>query len=379
MNVKVKFLKFIDFTIGSIVSSLLHSTQKAPEQRSLSEIDGPILVIRPGGIGDAIMLLPLLKTLLELYPQRDIEVLCERRNEAIFKIALPHIKTVCYDKKSLSLITYLRRRKYAVVLDTEQYHNFSAVFAKITKAPLRIGFNTNPGRLSAYTRLVGYNTQGPEDKEFFRLLYSAVNVRDESSADTLPFESKQRAGIMKNAALPDLPESIDQIKSEILLVHAGGSIPQKRCPAKIMAEMCKFANREFGLEVIVIGSNADNKYAQEIVQHSNNIAKNYCGQLSLAESAALCKKALIVVGPDSAVAHLAIAVGTHVVMIFGPGNPVKWGPDENQGIVVQGDVMCAPCSVFGYTRRCSNPECTKNITSEHLIGSLRSILNKMEN
>ena len=365
MSFKKRFLKSADSIAGSMACTALSRAQKALEMRPLQEIEGPVVVIRPGGIGDAVMLLPMLRALREAFPERRIDIICETRNSKVFELAMPGSKTICYDKTPRVAMSTLRHGKYAAAIDTEQFHNFSAIMAALTKAPIRVGFKTNPRRHGLYTHLVDYNTTGQEDEQFMKLL--------QAISDVTQFPS--RAGILADAALPDLPDSMAGVESaHALVVHAGGSIPEKRCPAVAMAEVCRAAKEEFGLQAIIIGGKEDVEYADEIAALAGGSTHNICGKLKLEETVALCRQSVALLGPDSGIAHLAVAVGAPVVVLFGPSDPAKWGPPEGAGVSVTCQAQCAPCSLFGYSKPCRNPECVLTVTGPQLVEALRTIL-----
>jgi heptosyltransferase-3 len=92
------------------------------------------------------------------------------------------------------------------------------------------------------------------------------------------------------------------------------------------------------------------------------------GRLSLAASACLVKRARLYVGPDTAMTHIAAALGVPTVALFGPSNPVKWGPWPKHHppgtnpwhrcgsqavrnvVLVQGSPACVPCLLEGCDR-----------------------------
>lgn len=365
MSFKKRLLKSADSIAGSIACTALSRAQKAREIRPLQEIEGPVVVIRPGGIGDAVMLLPMLRALREAFPERRIDIICETRNRKVFELSMPGSKIICYDKTPCVAVSALRHGGYAAAIDTEQFHNFSAAMAALTKAPIRVGFKTNPRRHGLYTHLVDYNTTGQEDEQFMKLL--------QAISDVTQFPS--RAGILADAALPELPDSLAGVEpARTLVVHAGGSIPEKRSPAAAMSEVCSTARDEFGLQAVIIGGKEDVGYAAEIANLAEGAALDVCGKLRLEETVALCRQSVALLGPDSGIAHLAVAVGTPVVVVFGPGDPAKWGPPEDSGVAVTGQAACAPCSLFGYSKPCRKPECVLNVTGMRLVTALRTVL-----
>ena len=119
------------------------------------------------------------------------------------------------------------------------------------------------------------------------------------------------------------------------------------------------------------------------------------GKLNLASVAYLLSKARAYVGPDTVVSHLAAATGTPTVALFGPSNPVKWGPwprgynkDSNpykmkgtqrvkNVVVLQGEGDCVPCMEEGCEHHVASfSDCLQNLSANSVIDSLRDLLNK---
>ena len=130
MSVRARLLKTFDAAVGPVLCALLSRRQDAPERRRLSDFPGGrILVIRPGGIGDAVLLLPMLSALRAAVPESPVDVLCEGRNAPFFGLCPEIDRILVYDAHPFSALRALRRVRYAAVLDTAQFHNFSAVLA----------------------------------------------------------------------------------------------------------------------------------------------------------------------------------------------------------------------------------------------------------
>ena len=148
-----------------------------------------------------------------------------------------------------------------------------------------------------------------------------------------------------------------------------------------------------GLGVVLTGGpdSDERAYAEEIARQVQVV--NLVGELSLAETAELVGRAKLFVGPDTAMTHIAAAVGVPTIALFGPSNPVKWGPwpqDWNQpespwpwrgggrqGNVqmIQGQGDCVPCLLEGCDRHIgSSSLCLQQISTSTLIVAARAML-----
>src|SRR5206468_8824795 len=118
--------------------------------------------------------------------------------------------------------------------------------------------------------------------------------------------------------------------------------------------------------VVVIGGPADGAISESVVSAAPDRVASAAGVVPIRVSAALIERAAVLVTNDSATLHLASAVGTPVVAIFGPTVPAfGFGPRSDRGgIVERGDLACRPCSHHG-PRRCplGHHRCMREISA----------------
>ena len=136
------------------------------------------------------------------------------------------------------------------------------------------------------------------------------------------------------------------------------------------------------------------EYVGQIFRSMPPSTVNMAGKLSLAESAYLIGRAKVYVGPDTALTHVAAALGTPTIALFGPSNPVKWGPwpknfEEdrnpysligtqrvNNVILMQGKGDCVPCMEEGCERHNDSlSDCLQKLPAERLIDATDKLLN----
>jgi ADP-heptose:LPS heptosyltransferase len=90
------------------------------------------------------------------------------------------------------------------------------------------------------------------------------------------------------------------------------------------------------------------------------------GQLSLGEVAALAREAAVYVGNDSGPTHLAEAAGANVVMLFGPSDPIAYGPRSRRATAISSGFWCSPCFVDGRVAPCANVICMEALPVERV-------------
>ena len=100
MSFRSRLLKTFDAAFGPALCTFRSRRQAAPERRRLADFPGGrVLVIRPGGIGDAVLLLPMLSALRAAAPDSPIDVLCEARNAAFFGLCPDIDRILVYDAR----------------------------------------------------------------------------------------------------------------------------------------------------------------------------------------------------------------------------------------------------------------------------------------
>jgi ADP-heptose:LPS heptosyltransferase len=98
------------------------------------------------------------------------------------------------------------------------------------------------------------------------------------------------------------------------------------------------------------------------------------GRLSLDELAALAQRAVVYVGNDSGPTHLAEAAGAKVVMLFGPSDPIVYGPRSANAIPVTAGFWCSPCFVDGRVAPCANVICMESISVDRAWAEVSNLI-----
>ena len=105
--------------------------------------------------------------------------------------------------------------------------------------------------------------------------------------------------------------------------------------------------QEFGIVSVIIGSPAEKRRAAELCNSCAGTVYNLAGKTTLAELAGLLKQSHLHIGVDSAAPHIAAAVGTPTVTLYGPSEWWYWTPPGKRNRVVVSDMECVPCHQQG--------------------------------
>jgi heptosyltransferase II len=339
-----------------------------------------ILVIQTAFIGDAILTLPLLQALKRNYSAASIDVVVVPRTADIFSHH-PAISTIIsYDKRGRDrgwiglwhLRNQLRVKKYDLIIVPHRSIR-SAFLAWLLKPNIRIGFNRSTGRMF-FTKTVLYN---PAEHEIDRNLSLLNPLSVHTRRNELPqlYPSSEDVQIV-NSMLDNFGVTR---QNHIVTVAPGTIWNTKRWPADRFAALCARLSSEC-FAILLLGGKEDHSLCKEIVGMSK--AKNIfnsAGKLSLLQSAALIQRSQVLISNDSAPMHLAVAVGTPVVAIFGATIP-KYGfaPRGSRDVIVETiGLKCRPCSIHGgNTCPIKTFECMMAITPELVMNKVMQCLQK---
>ncbi len=307
-----------------------------------------ILVVRPGGIGDAVLTYPMLRALRTHYSEAVIDVLGERRNADVYRINGWVRKVYRYDEgpvASLGLLRALAAERYEIVVDTEQYHRLTSVVANSLRPAHICGFDTL-GRGRLQTHRVRYTDTIYE-------VYSFLHLAEALIGSEIPFE--------RDEPFLEVDARWQTWAAEALGAHAGrpiavivpgASTPHKYWPPARYAAVADWLIQR-GYYVVVLGGQDALEFARVIAaRHGPDAVLNLAGRVSLPQAAGLIQQARLYVSSDTGPLHIAYGVGTPTVHMFGSGIMEKWAPQGRRYVVVSRGLPCSPCTRYGYTPPC---------------------------
>ncbi|MBI4497214.1 MAG: glycosyltransferase family 9 protein [Chloroflexi bacterium] len=170
----------------------------------------------------------------------------------------------------------------------------------------------------------------------------------------------------------------------VLAVHPGGEgwRGRKRWTPEGFARVAQELARRYRGVVLLVGGRAERDLTEDIAARLDCPRLNLAGETSLRQTAALLERATLFVGNDSSPLHLAAAVGTPVVGIYGPSNPEQFAPRSPRAAMVRSGRPCAPCFHFVGTQavwdrpwRFTAP-CMAEITPERVIMAAVALLSR---
>ena len=342
-----------------------------------------ILVIRYRFLGDTILTGPFLKNLRYAYPDAVIDVLVGPQSGEVLQNC-PYVNNLIvfdttrfhkYDqgkgaKRSFwSYVFDLREQKYDLVFVLKRSWS-SAFLALLTGAKYRIGY-ANEGREILLTHSVKFDSQVHEVQSTLDVLRAAhiPIVDDRMEGWITPSEQKTIEEMV--------PQLLEQNDQKRVLIHAAAAHPDKVYPLELWATIIKELHVNKRMKPFFTGAPQDKEMYDELIRLSGVNAINLAGHLSIRQSMALYKNMDLAVCVDSGPAHLAAAVGTPTVALFGPTDPNRWRPyGDNCLAVFDESLECRPCH---YKKTCVDRPCLTQLDPQKVLHACETVLSRTRN
>ena len=340
-------------------------------------------MIRLGAVGDVVRTLPAVSQLRAAYPGSHIAWLVEPRSSGVLAgqpwidetLVFPRdelwrgLKGLRPDRALRKLHRFaktLRHRQFDLVLDLHSILR-SALLARLTRAPMRVAYARPFGRELAY-RFATHRVRlaPPRISRFARNagLLEFLRVGEKPAAMPLVVDPALRAGLAARLGRAQQP----------VVLHPGSSDATlyKRYSVAGYANVAKALAAEEGLPVVVTFGPArdDRELAGAVVAASAGAARLAPPTRDLPELAALLSTSRLFIGSDTGPLHVAAMVGTPVVQLVGPTDPVLNAPyPATPSRAVRVPVPCSPCR-----RGCEAASCMRLIPPVAVLRAARELL-----
>lgn len=301
-----------------------------------------ILIIKLRYIGDVLLATPTVRAIKAARPDVRVTMMVNRGTEGMLSGNPDLDEIMVLDKGSLAaqwrFIAGLRRRRFDTVIDLTDGDR-SAFLSWISGAPVRIGFNDeHRWRGRCYTQVVlpGAGVQHRIDRDVAALKPLGLHASKELPRLCLTGEDVAHA----DQLLGRLGVRRDQ---PIVILQPAARYWFKAWPHERFAELADRLASDYGCQVLIGGSREDEALAQRIQAAAKSRPINMAGLATLKQFAAIAQRAALFVGNDSGAMHIAAAVGTPMVALFGPSNPDEWGPRGDRVKVLYKGLDCRAC------------------------------------
>ena len=329
-----------------------------------------ILLIKPSSMGDIVHAMPTCEAIRRAYPKARLTWLVKRewaglveRIEGVDRV-WPVDSTLT---GWLSQVSLLRAEHFDLVIDLQGLLR-SAAIGWLSGSPLRVGFtNGREGSPWFYSKLVPVPSLEMHAVDRYLLVAKAVGAvafgtpefcfripqSDHDEVDRL----LSRSGVAPGTSC--------------VAMNVSARWPTKRWPAESFAEVADRLQQEgYGL-VVLIGGPGDRVEVAAVKGQMKTPAIDLTGATTVGLLPALLSKASLLITNDSGPMHIAAAVGTPVVALFGPTSALLTGPYGAGHSVLTGNVSCRPC----FSRTCRNAlplECLRTVSPEQVLAAARA-------
>jgi lipopolysaccharide heptosyltransferase I len=334
-----------------------------------------LLVVRLGALGDVVHAIPVAAALRRAFPTARIDWLVSANHREILDLVPVIDRRLVLNEGSgasvLAAVRELRATHYDAVLDLQGLIK-SALLARSTGAARVIGFTSRYAREGLarlfYTEVFDPGCGGLYDPRETRHVV-AINL---AMLETLGL----------TVAAPEFP--IDAVQStaasqvaqetggKYVLLNPGAAWPNKRWPAARFGAVAAGIKQRTGLTSVVLWGPSEQLLAGEVVAAANGAAIA-SPRTSVADLVALARGASLMISGDTGPTHIASAVGTPIVGIYGPTRPSRNGPLAPGDVAVSRDAVCQ-CH---HLRRCVRDRmCLLDIEVDEVLAAAEAVLSR---
>lgn len=342
-----------------------------------------VLVIKLRHHGDVLLTSPVFQVLKNHYPHIEIDALVyqETKDMLLFHPAIENVFLIDKEwkkqgklsaiKHEKKLLNALKNRKYDLIIHLTE--SWRGVWLTHWLKPRYSIVRRYPRRQSlVWKKSFSHHYSSPEN-----------NCRHtvEIHLDALrrlglhPTKNECRLVLVPGQQAEDsISSKLDAIDKPLVVVH-----PTSRwffkcwSEEKVAAVIDDMAHKGYQVILTAAPVAKELKMAEQIVALVKSEIINFAGQLTLKELAALIQKAKLFIGVDSVPMHIASAMQTPTVVLFGPSSENAWSPWMNQAEIITSKHTCRPCGQDG----CGNSkvsDCLMEIQSQAVITAIENLL-----
>jgi len=325
-----------------------------------------ILIIKPGAIGDLLLMTPVIRALKAKYPEALVSLLVgSSKTAGLFKYHANVHETIVYDKKNeqrsfpalIKLWKELRRKNYDLVINFQR-SNLRTWFLASAALPCRV--------------LVYHKTRN-------RSVHAVVNYLETLAPLGIPATDQHlelTPGADDRAFARQILSTIKNSGKPLVALNPGASHQVNRWSTEHFAALADMLAQRIDARVIIVGGPEEVLLAEEIASKARSKPLLLAGKADLMQLGALLEQCDLLVSGDTGPLHLGTAVGIPVVALFGAADPARTGPLGEGHIVIQSEkVACVPCR----SRTCSNSrhlECMETISPDAVFNAVTTLLLK---
>jgi len=307
-----------------------------------------ILVRSTNWVGDTVMMLPSLVAIRDTFPRAEITALANPWVVPLLKNHPAVDRTIVMDKgrgvlgackELLLIISRLRDEQFDLAVLFQNAFE-AALLSCLGAVRYRVGYNTDGrGFFLTHTVIRDKAILSAHQADYFLGLVDAMGWQ---VTETKPVVYLNGEDIRAVSAMLSTEGTSDN--SMVVGLNPGAAYgPAKRWPAKRFAVIGDWASQRWNAKVVLFGSPSEAIIAEEVSKLMNAAPLNVCGKTTLGQAMALIKRCNFFVTNDSGLMHIAAALNTPLVAVFGPTDHLQTSPVSKSARMVRHDLECSPC------------------------------------
>lgn len=322
-----------------------------------------LLVVRLGSLGDLIHTLPAVSAIRRAHPDAEIDWMVDAVHRDLLDLVPILTNVITLNRPTtagwIEARATLRARDYAVALDFQGLIK-SAALTWMSGARRCIGFDRaslrEPMAASFYSQHVVVDDSR-------HVIHKNLQLAAVVGAETAPLEFP-----LAEVASPALDSLRPQLPGPFVLLNCGAAWPNKRWPAERFGRVARWLKDAHDLASVALWGPGERALADEAARVSGGAAVA-APETNLRDLVALSRAARLIVSGDTGPTHIACAVGTPVVALFGPTSPARNGPWGTDDVVISKYETC-DCHYQRQCRRETSGWCLASITEDDVCRAI---------
>jgi heptosyltransferase-2 len=326
-------------------------------------------------VGDTVLTYPAVQQLKTLFPHSHLAILVSSRLVDLWKTSPSVDEIIPFQKKKgigslwedLNISQSLHERDFdlAVIFPRSFRSAFQVYLARI---PIRIGYQ-DEGRSFFLTHGIHRTKEilRSHRVRYFRKLTEPLGKGEDLSSPRIVLREEDRRWAEER-----LKEFGIRSEGPLIGMNPGATYGLAKCwSPRRFGELGKRLCEKWKATLLLFGKEEEGPIAQEILQNLETGGIDLTGKTRLLQLAALLERCRLLVTNDTGTMHIAAAVGTPVVALFGSTDPSVTGPWGDGHVVVRKEVHCSPC----LKRVCpTDHQCMELITVDEVLEECRKYL-----
>jgi heptosyltransferase-1 len=335
---------------------------RSPEKPAASRTQHRFLLVRLSSLGDVVHALPAASALRNAFPEARIDWVIDARWQRLLEGNPDINEVIAYDRRESgglsSSIRKLRAAQYTCAIDFQGLYK-SALLVLASGAPRRIGFQSSYARegLVAMLYTDRLNPRGPHKVDHNRTLVERAGAYLGQPRFPLAIRPEDDELVTR--------ELNNRGVTDFYVLNPGGGWLSKCWPAERYGELHRKLAERHGWRGIVSFGPCEDRLASELIRAAGNTPPLEI-PLALGPLMALLHRAKLMISADTGPLHLASALGTRVVGLFGPTDPARNGPFSPADISVRNPRH----SITTYARSASYSPAMLSITVDQVVDAV---------